>query len=399
MAEPIRNVRELLLRTAYRTIDVDPFLDPTGASWSRFDSEIGYVPNDVVMQDGVDGAWSVYTYERAGNRRTIHYADRPCRVNTYGDSFTQCQQVSDGETWQEFLAAHLREPVRNFGVGGYSVLAACLRMRRIEATAAGAEYVVLNIFDDDHVRNLDAARWIRSCGNAPYLDDKPRMMHGLPWSHVRYDPARGRFVDHPGRCATYADVRGLCDPERFYQTFKDDAIARLFVLTQGGEAEAADLEAVAEAFGVKVDLRDPARRAADAARLHLEYGLRSTEYVLDRTRAWAEAQGKKLRIILCYGRTNVGKRLDGQPRFDRRLLDYLERNRMPYVDTLEPHVENFKAYKLSSKDYLDRLYVPPTAAAVCNHHNPQANCLFAFFVKDAFVSWLDPKPAAYRHLA
>ena len=26
------------------------------------------------------------------------FADRPCRVNTYGDSFTHCDQVSDGET-------------------------------------------------------------------------------------------------------------------------------------------------------------------------------------------------------------------------------------------------------------------------------------------------------------
>jgi hypothetical protein len=47
------------------------------------------------------------------------YADKKCRINTYGDSFTQCHQVSDGETWQEYLAAHLGEPVRNFGMGGY----------------------------------------------------------------------------------------------------------------------------------------------------------------------------------------------------------------------------------------------------------------------------------------
>ena len=30
--------------------------------------------------------------------------------------------MNDGETWQEYLAAHLREPIRNYGVGGYSVL-------------------------------------------------------------------------------------------------------------------------------------------------------------------------------------------------------------------------------------------------------------------------------------
>ena len=27
----------------------------------------------------------------------------------------------DGKTWQEYLAAHLGEPLRNFGVGGFGV--------------------------------------------------------------------------------------------------------------------------------------------------------------------------------------------------------------------------------------------------------------------------------------
>ena len=50
-----------------------------------------------------------------------------------GDSFTHCDQVSDGETWQEFLASHIREPVKNFGVGGYSVFQAVKRMERVQA--------------------------------------------------------------------------------------------------------------------------------------------------------------------------------------------------------------------------------------------------------------------------
>ncbi len=41
--------------------------------------------------------------------------NRKARINTYGDSFTECEQVGDGQTWQEYLAGHLGEPVRNFG--------------------------------------------------------------------------------------------------------------------------------------------------------------------------------------------------------------------------------------------------------------------------------------------
>ena len=51
--------------------------------------------------------------------RTPHNCEeKACRINTYGNSFTQCHQVSNGEAWQEDLAAHMGEPIRNFGMGG-----------------------------------------------------------------------------------------------------------------------------------------------------------------------------------------------------------------------------------------------------------------------------------------
>ena len=62
------------------------------------------------------------------------YKDKPCRINTYGNSFTLCHQVSDGETWQEYLAGHLGEPIRNFGMGGFGVYQAYRRMVREEQT-------------------------------------------------------------------------------------------------------------------------------------------------------------------------------------------------------------------------------------------------------------------------
>jgi len=62
-----------------------------------------------------------------------NYGDKPCRINTYGDSFTQCHQVSDHETWQKIPAAHLQEPIRNYGIGGWSVYQAYLRMLREES--------------------------------------------------------------------------------------------------------------------------------------------------------------------------------------------------------------------------------------------------------------------------
>ena len=51
---------------------------------------------------------------------------------------------------------------------------------------------------------------------------------------------------------------------------------------------------MSEALGVTADLRDPARRSADAQRLHLAYGLLSSQFILDKMRAWMGHAGKKL---------------------------------------------------------------------------------------------------------
>jgi hypothetical protein len=76
---------------------LDAFLQPRPHNqWAKFDPELGYVPSDSIQRDGIDGSRTIYRYGLAGERKLIHYADRKCRLNAYGDSFTQCHQVSDG---------------------------------------------------------------------------------------------------------------------------------------------------------------------------------------------------------------------------------------------------------------------------------------------------------------
>ena len=114
-------VREFLNEATLSREEVDEFLDPERPNWARFDPELGYLLCNSEMQDGIDECLTNSNYQATGERKTINGSDKPCRINTYGNSFTQCHQVSDGETWQEYLAAHLCEPIRNFGVGGYGV--------------------------------------------------------------------------------------------------------------------------------------------------------------------------------------------------------------------------------------------------------------------------------------
>ena len=84
---------------------IDTFLNEN--TWAQFDPELGYILGHYMPRDGLDGSLTISTAQPGGWRTSFMYTDRPCRINTYGDSFTQCHQVSEGETWQEYLAAHL----------------------------------------------------------------------------------------------------------------------------------------------------------------------------------------------------------------------------------------------------------------------------------------------------
>jgi hypothetical protein len=80
-----------------------------------FDSELGYVLHNSFVRWGVDESRTIEAFLANGARSRFLYAGRKPRINTYGDSFTECNQVSDGETWQEYLAGHFGEPIGNYG--------------------------------------------------------------------------------------------------------------------------------------------------------------------------------------------------------------------------------------------------------------------------------------------
>ena len=396
----LRDVKELLHTAAYHPVEIDRVLDPANPCFVAFDPELGYELKDYVFQDGMEGTRSAYTYERVGgHRKLINYADQLCRINTYGDSFTQCAQVSDGESWQEILAAHIREPIRNFGVGGYGVYQAYRRARRVEAGDLAAPYVVLNIWDDDHKRNLDAARWIRvawMCRDLPRGGKDTYPVHGFPWAHLRYDLEKGAFVELPGLCRKPEDLRKLVGKENYYEAFKDDSVVHLYTLTQGGEAPVAELEKLAEVFGLDVDLRDPAKRVADANRLHVAYALRSTMHILDKMTAWAAGQGGKLLVLLSYDVPSVMSFLEKGARWDNEILDHLNRNGITYVDALQKAADEYSDFRLSVEDFIARHYIGRAGAQVFGHYRPHGNFWFAFAIKDTLVDWLDPKPPAYQ---
>ena len=231
-------------------------------------------------------------------------------------------------------------------------------------------------------------------GNAKAEDAYP--VHGFPWAHMRYDLDKGDFVELPGLCEKAEDLYKLVGKDNYHGTFKDDTLAHLYTLTQGGEAPIDELEKIAEAFGMKCDLRNSAKHTEDANKLHIAYGLRSTMYIVDKFSAWAKKNGKKLMVLLSYDVPSVTDFLEKGERWDGEFLEYIEKNDVTYVDFLLKAVEDYKAFNVSTEKFIDRFYIERAGAQVFGHYNPYGNFWFAFSLREELINWLNPKPPAYR---
>jgi hypothetical protein len=206
---------------------------------------------------------TIETTQPNGARTTLLYANKKARINAYGDSFTKCAQVSDGETWQEYLADHLGEPVRNFGVGGHGVYQAYRRMLREEQVDHGAQYIIFTICCDDPTRSLLRDRGISFY---PFWHNQGgRMFHAAFWSNVEMDLNTGRFVEKAQLLPTPESVHHLSDSRWMADHLRDDLALQLSVYASGltSDLDTSDPTSCAAEFPLRLEsLRN--RGGADA---------------------------------------------------------------------------------------------------------------------------------------
>jgi hypothetical protein len=389
-AAPVPRYEEWLAARHQRVLPADhveAFLKPPPHNqWAKFDPELGYVPSDSIQRDGVDGSRSVYRYGPAGERKTIHYAGRPCRLNTYGNSFTQCHQVSDGETWQEYLAAHLGEPIRNFGVGGYGVFQAFARLRRMEGTAVKAPFLIFNIYDDDHRRTV--MPWRGFITNYQRTAD---MYHANPWTHLRVNLDSGQWEERPSASPSPAGLRGLLSFERARAVVADHEVIQLYAMMEGVPDVPQDrIRRLAEWAKVKFDFTDVSSRRASAEKLNEVVARASTLHVMEKLHGFAAHEHRRLMVVLSYGTRAMLRACEGGPKLpaDLALLEWCKARGVPTVDAFDAHVADFAQFRIPAADYIKRLYI--------GHYSPAGNQFFAFALKKAVVDWLEPKPIAYQ---
>lgn len=389
-------LRDFLRPYVLRRQTIDAFLDNKARVWAKFDPEFGYLLRNSFIRDGVDGCRTLARYEATGQRNQPNFPDQPCRINTYGDSFTQGHQVSDGETWQEVLAAHFCEPVRNFGIGGFGVYQAYRRILRNEATPQAGNHIIFNIWGDDHFRSIYSWRWLVFPANV-VESMSGAMFHANPWVHARLDE-KNQLIEKPSLCPKPTDLYQLTDLSFLEKAFAEDEIVHLIMAERTGTITRKDLlEKAATACGFRdPDWKGPREIQSTAKRILHDYAIQVGMKVVEKMDEFCKARSKRLMILLSYpvgsvwhacNRTKPGDpdNVDWHP---QKFKDFVKARGIPLIDSLPMHVAEFDTFKLSAKQYVDRYYI--------GHYNPKGNHFFAFSIKDALLEWLDPKPPAYR---
>lgn len=374
--------------------EIDVFLHEM--SWAQFDPQLGYILGNYMPRDGMDGSSTFSTVQPNGARTSFMYPARPCRINTYGNSFTQCHQVSDGETWQEYLAAHLGEPVRNFGMGGFGLYQAYRRMLREEQTENGAEYVMLYIWGDDHIRSLLRCRYMLTASwnrTQDAKEGKGHMFHGNFWSNLEINLTTGQFEEHDSRISDPQNLYQMTDPDWMVENLKHDLALQMALYSRGQihVVDVAKLNQLSRHLNRPVDLDQKPLARATVASLLDAYSFAATKTILRKAKAFTDAHHKKLMIILFDPYRVTRTLLQGGSRYDQEIVDFLQENEFTVFDMNLVHCEDYKDFNLSVGDYFKRYFI--------GHYNPAGNHFFAYALKHRMVGWLDPTPLPYRDTA
>jgi hypothetical protein len=298
--------------------------------------------------------------------------------------------VSDCETWQEYLAGHLGEPIRNFGMGGFGVYQTYRRMIREEKTERAAEYLIFYIWGDDHVRSLLRCR--HAAIYRWWNDDGGRAFHNNFWANIEMNLQSGQLEEHENLLPTPESLYKMTDPEWTVKALKDDLALNLFLYAQGSvqDLDVESARKLARILGVEESGFSESKPSREAVRRLLDaYSFAATKWILGKAKDFVEQNRKKLLVILFDPSRVMRPLIEGKERYDQPIVEFLEANQFRYFDMNLVHVQDYKSFNVSLNDYSKRYFI--------GHYNPAGNHFFAYSLKNMVIDWLDPKPVTYQN--
>ena len=124
---------------------------------------------------------------------------------------------------------------------------------------------------------------------------------------------------------------------------------------------------------------------AQAAALLNRYSQRATIFILDKVRAFARENGKKLVIVLNLN-ADIAEMKQRGTREDQELVDYLVKEKVDYVDMNEIFLREVQKYNLNATEFM-KLYLVNGAG----HFSPMGNHFIAYSIKDKIVGIARPQ--------
>jgi len=379
------DIKDYLSKLLYTKKEVDDWFANKAFPFAKYYGEFGWLLNNASFRDGVNSSTCVYTYaEDDGERIMSNYKEHACRINTYGNSFTQCHQVSDHETWQEILAAHLQEPVRNFGIGGWSVYQAYLRMLREEKRKPG-KYIIFNIYEDDSYRNLDSWRNIRRRKHPQFIEPT------LPYCKV--DLKNQQLTECKNPCPTPESVYDLCSINETYELFKDDFVLHTMMTHEMSKDENSSLKYkeimnLTQTHGIETQLDTNSTISEIASEYHKRCALFSTKKIIEKINAYCKENEKTLLFVLSYPARYIAQSFASNRRWDQELIDFMSEKGLPCIDLYNAHISEFEQYNIEMTQYLEKYYI--------GHYNPRGNFFCSQAILEKLIKILTPEPRPYK---
>jgi len=279
-------------------------------------------------------------------------------------------------TWRRIF----RNRFATMASGAMGVYQAYRRMLKVEQNNTRGIYKSLNIWDDDHYRNLDSWRAIRFGHRTPC---------GFTLPYLRVNVQEDRCKQEENLCREPEDVYRLCEEDYVRRTFEADPVLSVAMGTRGGAKVTQKLlMSVSKAFGVSGEEILAMKPEQAIRKIHTEAALYATKNIVTWTEQFVEKTGKKLMLILSFGRGNIARELQGMTRFDQSFVDWLKNKPYPVIDMRNCFKTEYTQFKTDVNTYLQRYYI--------GHHNPAGNFFTAWALKNRLVQWLDPRPAPYR---
>jgi hypothetical protein len=206
------------------------------------------------------------------------------------------------------------------------------------------------------------------------------------------DLDKGELVENNSLISSSQELYHMTDPEWMVENLKDDLALQIALFSNHKihDIDTGKLKKLAESLNFSVNLDTAKDLRVPVGQLLNKYAFAATKYILNKAKAFAEMNNKKLLVVIFDPYQVTKSLIENKPRYDQEIVDFLQESKFSYFDMNLVHVEDYRNFNLSIEDYFNRYFI--------GHYSPAGNHFFAFSIKPIVVEWLRPKPITYQSL-